>query len=274
MSIIDMLGRGGAKLQHAMESLVSKSLAMPAQSGRLAGRLPNLFELSVPRKLEQRVGMDVICSLCGKVIMSHVPDGRVAQRFVLLAHADSSFHGGEMLLQVKTLSDDELRASVAREYSRIASGLTMISLYPAHVLVISAGGELREFDRSFSFGRADGNDVVIPMPAVSARHGQVVCDGTSWELIDLSSSNGTELNGRTIKRATLGVNDKVSVAGRVAFEVTALRPWLVTDDGAGKSGMDESVGCETVDEHAPTHKLTPEQRAAGGDTVERPYVVD
>lgn len=56
-------------------------------------------------------------------------------------------------------------------------------------------------DRSFplragpnSFGRRDGNDVVVPDPYVSGKHGQIEITDDGIFITDLGSSNGTFLN--------------------------------------------------------------------------------
>jgi len=47
-------------------------------------------------------------------------------------------------------------------------------------------------------GRSSDCDIVIPVQEVSRRHAQIVADAGGWTLIDLNSTNGVLLNGRTL----------------------------------------------------------------------------
>ena len=68
--------------------------------------------------------------------------------------------------------------------------------------VTSAGvviGRSRECDLRV----ADGN--------ASRRHAEVIRDGDSYAVVDLGSTNGTELNGRRISRETLTDGDRITI---------------------------------------------------------------
>ena len=60
-------------------------------------------------------------------------------------------------------------------------------------------------------GRSRECDVVLADANVSRRHCEVVRDGDSWFAVDLGSTNGTELNGKTVKRAQLADGDRLSI---------------------------------------------------------------
>jgi len=61
-------------------------------------------------------------------------------------------------------------------------------------------------------GRSRECDVRVDDGNVSRRHCEVVQDGpTSWALVDLDSTNGTELNGRQIDRAPLADGDRITI---------------------------------------------------------------
>ena len=63
------------------------------------------------------------------------------------------------------------------------------------------GGNSQEYPFSkptFSVGRAPDNDVVINHPAVSGHHLQLSLQGEQVMVIDLNSTNGTQLNGQRI----------------------------------------------------------------------------
>ena len=68
-----------------------------------------------------------------------------------------------------------------------------------------------------SVGRAVDNDLVITHPSISAHHTELHFDGQQYLLRDLSSSNGTFVNGVRITSATLEDGDIVHL-GPVALE--------------------------------------------------------
>lgn len=63
-------------------------------------------------------------------------------------------------------------------------------------------------------GRQDSNDVVIIDGTVSARHAQIVNDDEVWRVVNLISTNGTSVNGRTNVVSFLAPGDVISF-GRV-----------------------------------------------------------
>ena len=76
----------------------------------------------------------------------------------------------------------------------------------AHIKITwqSAGVTVaKEFTQSFTVGRDAGADVRIDDPSVSKRHSEVTRSGKSWFVHDLSSANGTYLNGKQIKFAPI-----------------------------------------------------------------------
>jgi pSer/pThr/pTyr-binding forkhead associated (FHA) protein len=49
----------------------------------------------------------------------------------------------------------------------------------------------------------------VPDPNVSRRHAELREEGGSWWLVDLDSTNGTELNGKRVQRAKLADGDRI-----------------------------------------------------------------
>ena len=64
-----------------------------------------------------------------------------------------------------------------------------------------------------SFGRGDGNDVIIPSATrvVSRNHGYFSREGDGWYVTDLGSTNGTRINGSRQKRARIVPGDIVTI---------------------------------------------------------------
>ncbi len=77
-------------------------------------------------------------------------------------------------------------------------------------------GKLYPLAAISSIGREQGNTVTIPDPRISGRHARIEWQGGHWWVEDLSSANGTFLNGRAIAEPTAaGYNDTLRVGPAV-----------------------------------------------------------
>ena len=57
--------------------------------------------------------------------------------------------------------------------------------------------------RPFTLGRDPGNDIILRDPKVSRHHGEIVFERGFFVLHDLSSANGTYVNGKRVRVAPL-----------------------------------------------------------------------
>ncbi|MGH3050720.1 MAG: FhaA domain-containing protein [Gaiellaceae bacterium] len=72
------------------------------------------------------------------------------------------------------------------------------------VAVISWSGQRRRLERRRAvLGRSRDADVQIEDPNISRRHAEIVQEGSAYWVVDLGSTNGTEVNGRRVQRAQL-----------------------------------------------------------------------
>jgi len=70
-------------------------------------------------------------------------------------------------------------------------------------------------------GRSRECEIQLEDGNVSRRHCELVSSGDDWSVVDLGSTNGTELNGKTVDRAPLTNGDRITVGGTdLAFELT------------------------------------------------------
>jgi len=67
-----------------------------------------------------------------------------------------------------------------------------------------------------TIGRSSSSDFVVSHPSVSAHHAELIADGDKYILRDLSSSNGTFVNGERISEKELGEGDVINF-GPVSF---------------------------------------------------------
>lgn len=99
---------------------------------------------------------------------------------------------------VPLAEDDGPPPTLERELVTLTVGDRVVPLTRARIVV----GRSRECDVQVD----DGN--------VSRRHCEVVQDGAaSWSVVDLGSTNGTELNGRRVESAPLTDGDRITIGG-------------------------------------------------------------
>ena len=72
------------------------------------------------------------------------------------------------------------------------------------VAVVQWSGQRAVLDKQRSvLGRSRDADVTIEDPNISRRHAEIVQEGSTFWLIDLGSTNGTEVDGQRVQRARL-----------------------------------------------------------------------
>lgn len=88
------------------------------------------------------------------------------------------------------------------------------------IVTLTMDGIRHEVDkRRFVLGRAKDCDIQLTDPNVSRRHAEVRQEGLAYWLIDLDSTNGSQVNGRRTARAKLESGDVVTVGStELVFE--------------------------------------------------------
>jgi len=80
------------------------------------------------------------------------------------------------------------------------------------IATLSWNGKQREIEkRRIVIGRSKDADIQVEDPNVSRRHAEVRQEGAAYWVVDLDSTNGTEINGRRLKRAKLRPGDTITV---------------------------------------------------------------
>ncbi len=88
-----------------------------------------------------------------------------------------------------------------------------------------------------TIGRGQDNVIIIPDPAVSRNHAQIVFKGTQCVISDLKSTNGVYVNGKKVATAVLSAHDEIRI-GDTLIEFTEERD-------ARESGRSNTVIIET-----------------------------
>ncbi|HEX5174264.1 MAG TPA: DUF3662 and FHA domain-containing protein [Gaiellaceae bacterium] len=78
------------------------------------------------------------------------------------------------------------------------------------VLEWAGGRSVLEKQRSV-LGRSRDVDVQIDDPSVSRRHAEIVQEGSTYWLVDLGSTNGTEVDGRRVQRVRLADGSRFTI---------------------------------------------------------------
>jgi Protein of unknown function (DUF3662)/FHA domain len=80
------------------------------------------------------------------------------------------------------------------------------------IVSLTVNGTKHELDEGKAvIGRSKDCDIQIPDPNVSRRHAEVRQEGAAYWVVDLDSTNGTEVNGRRQKRAKLRQGDRITL---------------------------------------------------------------
>jgi hypothetical protein len=80
---------------------------------------------------------------------------------------------------------------------------------PARAALV-LGGARHELDRPvLTLGRARECDIVVDDPSVSRRHAELRRGPGGFTIVDLASTNGTQLNGKKIEQATVKDGDRI-----------------------------------------------------------------
>ena len=91
---------------------------------------------------------------------------------------------------------------------------------PAELAVLMWDGRERNLDGpTVVIGRSSDCDIVVGDPNVSRRHAEVRRVGRGFSLVDLGSTNGTEVNGQRVTETSLMNGDVIGVGTtRITFE--------------------------------------------------------
>jgi hypothetical protein len=117
--------------------------------------------------------------------------------------------------------DEGLRRGQFRLEASLVEGAERVAPAPAGsgaALVIHESGAARTVrisEATVTIGRLPECEVVVHDPGASRRHAQVARQGTAWTVTDLGSTNGTQVNGRTMQQHVLADGDRITIGTSV-----------------------------------------------------------
>lgn len=88
-------------------------------------------------------------------------------------------------------------------------------------LLLPDGRRISIGEEPISIGRLPECDIALSDPNVSRNHAEVRRHGNDFVIVDLGSTNGTRLNGASVKERKLADNDDITVGGtHIRFEAS------------------------------------------------------
>jgi len=88
-------------------------------------------------------------------------------------------------------------------------------------LVTPTGERFGLTGATLSIGRLPECDITVDDPNVSRRHAEVRPVGTGWVVVDLGSTNGTRVNGVTVREQALRAGDEIAIgSSRLRYEAS------------------------------------------------------
>jgi pSer/pThr/pTyr-binding forkhead associated (FHA) protein len=84
-------------------------------------------------------------------------------------------------------------------------------LAPEQMTLIVGGTRVPLTKRVSTMGRSRDCDVVVPDPNASRIHAEIRHIGLDYFLVDMGSTNGTEVNGEVVRRHALADGDRIVV---------------------------------------------------------------
>jgi len=148
-----------------------------------------------------------------------------AEATVRLARADGAFEAAGTLRARRTLAERGIGrwpALLLAALVLIAAAVVLARLRFASAgeLVVTAGGRqtVHRLPRSgATIGSAAGNTVVVADRRVSGQHAVLRVRRGGIIITDLRSTNGTQVNERPVRTATIGEGDRVLLGGAVGL---------------------------------------------------------
>jgi hypothetical protein len=94
------------------------------------------------------------------------------------------------------------------------------------VATLTIAGRTREIDSSRTIlGRSRGCEIRVSDLNVSRRHAEVRHDDGTYWIVDLGSTNGTEVNGKRVERERLRDGDRITLGStEIVFGLKSSRP--------------------------------------------------
>lgn len=170
--------------------------------------VPNRYTVHLsPEDREQLAGMEQ--TLAGE-LEQVVVDGARERGHALVAKPEVVFEVHENLKRGNFRIESEMSEETGPPPADVASrapGEPILAL-------VENGEVLREYALSadaVTIGRMEGSGIELKDPGASRQHAEIRREGSDFRVVDLGSTNGTEVNGRPITDHVLKAGDRITI---------------------------------------------------------------
>jgi hypothetical protein len=154
----------------------------------------------------------------------------------VLLETDDDLDIGEFGIATRMVQPDKRAGDDGEAVEQLEPGATMIYKPKAppgtqavspeelgveqEIAVLTFDGSRHEVNQQrVVLGRSRDCDIQLPDSNVSRRHAELRQEGTAYWIVDLGSTNGTEVNGKRVKRAKLREGDTITLGStQITFD--------------------------------------------------------
>ncbi|WP_328998967.1 FHA domain-containing protein [Kribbella sp. NBC_00709] len=160
----------------------------------------------------------VLTTSLGAAAYAQLPPGYYHVSVVVIDEYGELLQGFGAQHNLRVDKGDDLIVSVSIRTAGVGEIATALETGPQPVLVGQDGDVVPLLDL-VRIGRAADCDVIIDRQEISRHHAELLrIDATSYELRDLGSTNGTQVNGVPIQTAMVGHGDEIRL-GALPFRL-------------------------------------------------------
>jgi FHA domain len=176
------------------------------------------YKLSKMMKASGRIALSVL-----QQVVSEHDRTAFASFMPQPALAGSAIHAGNILNQ-DGLSSNQMNRTQLFEPSSGLSGPAAASESLKHAIYPLIKGEYATTPRgTFSIGRVEGNDMIMPDYAISKKHATIQADKGRFDITDCGSTNGTRVNNKPVGKKPITLHDR-DVISFARYEFMFLYP--------------------------------------------------
>jgi len=220
------------RLERIVEGFFSKAFRSGIQPVELAKRIlremdagktvgvrgvlvPNRYVIRLSDEDHERLtGME---AALGQELETVVVDGARERDFSLVARPEVVFETGERLKR----GDFRVEAEISEATGPPPADMAPRPAGGGPVLALVEDGEpLREYpitSDTMTIGRLAGSEIELKDPGASRKHAEIRRQGDKITVVDLGSTNGTQVNDKTISDHVLRDGDRITI-GRTTLE--------------------------------------------------------
>ena len=139
----------------------------------------------------------------------------------------SSIQPGSLNLR-KRANNEEMNRTVIFEIDEAEDTSSSSEMLKHAIYPLVKGEYASGPERSFSIGRIDGNDMIMPDYAISKQHAILEIKRGNYTIMDGESTNGTMVNGKRLDKKPVNLRNE-DVVGFARYEFTFLFPEALYD---------------------------------------------